>query len=114
MGMFDYVKVKGFKLPRPAKNITGWQTKDFDCTMEQFEIRKDGRFYKQVVAQIEPRKWKWIKIVPNFKTVHMVGSELFDDRERYVELRINLNYRGVITSMAVADDHIFRLHSGIK
>jgi hypothetical protein len=44
MGMFDDVN---FKMPCPecGKEVTGWQTKDTDCTMAQVEPDATNNFY---------------------------------------------------------------------
>lgn len=64
MGMFDDIKCE-FRLPLPENQgeLAGWnwrdngfQTKDFDCLMDQYCIREDGALWQQVFAWETTRK----------------------------------------------------------
>jgi len=49
MGMYDNLKISAKKLPLSKEEQTtlgdnhDWQTKDFDCTLSDFEITDDGK-----------------------------------------------------------------------
>lgn len=46
MGMFDYVKVGGVHCPDCDVPLTGWQTKDSDCTLDTIkDLSQLRRFY---------------------------------------------------------------------
>jgi len=48
MGMFDEVKVE-FLFPDPELQDRVFQTKDFNCALDQYTITKDGRLVLQKV-----------------------------------------------------------------
>src|SRR5437667_12711005 len=64
MGMFDDIKCE-YPLPLPETQgelagrnwrENGFQTKDFDCLMDQYCVREDGTLWQQVYAWGETRK----------------------------------------------------------
>lgn len=47
MGMFDDLRCR-YPLPDPEAQEWGFQTKDFDCLMDDYTITEDGRLIKHV------------------------------------------------------------------
>ena len=66
MGMYDYVKFE--ERPSDMLEVREWQTKEFDCQMETYTIKKDGRLihgreiYEDVPKEERPywgtKKWE--------------------------------------------------------
>lgn len=49
MGMFDTFKMSGILLPDMSYSDEGFQTKNFDCNLDQYVVTPDGRVQKRVM-----------------------------------------------------------------
>ena len=99
MGLYDTIHVKNFPLPLPSepKGFTGttcFQTKDFDCGLQNYEIREDGTLWceeveyvagepnsgsKPYFVDVKHKTWVFVEITNTFEMYDYIQTH--DERQ---------------------------------